>query len=208
MSSDASHWDAIFSAREAKDHSWYQQTPVTSLALLDRCGMATEAKIIDVGAGNSRLPDLLLERGFRNITILDISATAIDTVKRRLANRYPRLQWVVSDVLDYAPHDRFDAWHDRAAFHFLVTDDHVQQYAGLVTKAIRPGGCLVIGTFSPNGPKKCSGLDIRQYDQAKLEKIFQGAFALQEVRYETHITPAGQPQDFIFCRFQREYTDV
>jgi 2-polyprenyl-3-methyl-5-hydroxy-6-metoxy-1,4-benzoquinol methylase len=208
MPSNASHWDAVFSAKETKDRSWYQQVPATSLAMLDQCRLTPDARIIDVGAGDSRLPDFLLERGFRDITILDISATAIETIKRRLSNWSHALQFVVSDVLDYEPERRFDAWHDRAAFHFLVTDAQVQRYADLVANAVRPGCHLIIGTFSRTGPKKCSGLDVRQYDQPQLEKVFHDAFALQDVRQETHITPAGQAQDFIFCRFQRRYSDV
>jgi SAM-dependent methyltransferase len=203
MSSDASHWDAIFSARKAKDHSWYQPSPEASLTMLEQCGLTTDARIIDVGAGDSKLVDELLERGYRNISVLDISATALERTKRRLGSKGDHLHWIVSDVLDYDPQERFDAWHDRAAFHFLLTEIEVRRYADLVTKAIRPGGCLVIGTFSLNGPKKCSGLDIRQYDSEQLSRVFGDSFILIQTFQETHITPVGVHQDFIFCRFQR-----
>lgn len=206
--SSQAHWENIFKTRDAKDHSWHQSRPDMSLALLDQCGLDANACIIDVGAGDSKLVDELLDKGFHCVHALDISNAALDRAKARLGKRSGMVTWVVSDIVAYQPNTTFDAWHDRAAFHFLTPNKAVQAYAKLAAKSLRPGGCLIIGAFSLNGPKKCSGLDIRQYDRTKLEKVFAGCFVLQEVRNETHFTPAGQPQDFIFCRFQRTYQDV
>jgi 2-polyprenyl-3-methyl-5-hydroxy-6-metoxy-1,4-benzoquinol methylase len=204
QNTSVSHWESIFKARPDAEHSWYQPNPEASLTMLKQCGLTTDARVIDVGAGDSKLVDELLERGYRNISVLDISATALDRTKRRLGSRGDHLHWIVSDVLDFEPQERFDAWHDRAAFHFLLTETDVRRYADLVTKAIRPGGCLVIGTFSLKGPKNCSGLEIRQYDSDQLSRVFGDSFILIQSFQDTHITPAGVHQEFVFCRFRRK----
>lgn len=197
------HWEKIFASREPMAHSWYQPSPDLSLALLDRCTLRPDAHILDVGAGDSLLVDALLDRGYTHVHALDIAEKALEKSRQRLGKRAEWVDWIASDVLEYRPLVRFNAWHDRAAFHFLVRDEAVADYVRLVQTHLVPGGCLIIGTFSLQGPKTCSGLPIRQYDSQSLSSVFQDGFTLVESAFETHHTPAGAAQEFVFCRFRR-----
>lgn len=160
------HWDHIFSTKAEKEVSWFQEYPTTSVEFLELFDLPLTANIIDVGAGESHFIDVLLERGYQNLWVLDISEKAVENLKKRLGDKADRVHFVVSDVTAFVPPVAFDFWHDRAAFHFLTTDDKIGQYVGLVEDAIKKDGYLILGTFSEQGPKKCSGLEIKQYSEA------------------------------------------
>jgi SAM-dependent methyltransferase len=163
------------------------------------------ANIIDIGGGDSHLIDALLEKGYQNIWVLDISAKAIERAKERLGNRANRVHWIVSDVTEYDFKSlRFDLWHDRAAFHFLTTDDKIDRYVSLAKDAISKDGYLVLGTFSEEGPEKCSGLRIKQYSETSMAAKFEGSFDRIKCIHENHITPFNTIQNFLFCSFKKK----
>lgn len=197
------HWEQIFSTKKAEEVGWFQAVPATSIALLDRTALPLTANIIDIGAGDSHFVDALLDRGYKNIWVLDISARAIERMQVRLGERAKQVHWVVSDIVDFGPAGQFDFWHDRAAFHFLTEPAQVDRYVQLVTGAVRPGGYFALGTFSEQGPKKCSGLDIRQYSEASMRMLFEPAFLRVDCFREDHRTPGGVVQNFQFCLFRR-----
>ncbi len=156
------HWEHIYATKTLKEVSWYQPKPETSLAYFTANNIAKNAAIIDVGGGDSFLVDCLLEEGYTNLTVLDISAKAIQRAKDRLGNKASKVTWIVSDVLEFQPTQTYDVWHDRAAFHFLTEAKDIEHYKQLVSKASTKGGVLVIGAFSKKGPTKCSGIPITQ----------------------------------------------
>lgn len=163
--------------------------------------MPKSAKIIDVGGGDSRLVDFLLDEGFENLTVLDISAKVLERAKKRLGKKAKNVNWVVSDVTDYQPETVFDVWHDRATFHFLTTTEEIAAYLGVAEKAV--AGFMTIGTFSDTGPKKCSGLNIKQYSESELQAQLDGEFEKVRCITEDHQTPFGTTQNFLFCSFKR-----
>lgn len=160
------HWDTVYETKSPNQVSWTQEIPQTSIEFIDSFGLAKTAKIIDVGGGDSKLVDYLLDRGFENVTVLDISANALEKAKKRLGKRADNVNWVVSDITDFDPETRFDVWHDRATFHFLTTDAQVSKYMETARKSVN--SYLTIGTFSENGPLTCSGLAIKQYSEDAL----------------------------------------
>lgn len=198
------HWDNIFSTKAKKEVSWFQEYPTTSVAFLELFDLPLTANIIDVGAGESHFIDILLERGYQNLWVLDISAKAIENLKMRLGDKAERVHFVVSDVTAFVPPVQFDFWHDRAAFHFLTTDDKIGQYVDLVEDAIKKDGYLILGTFSEQGPKKCSGLEIKQYSEASMSARFEINFERIKCIQEDHMTPFNTLQNFVFCSFQRK----
>lgn len=157
------HWETIYQTRELKDVSWFQPTPETSLDFFKEFSVPTTAKVIDIGGGDSFLVDHLLDLGFQDITVLDISEAALDRAKKRLGDKAKNVKWIVSDAATFIPTETYDFWHDRAAFHFLTNEKEVSDYLETARRNINPTGVLVIGTFSDNGPKKCSGIEIKQY---------------------------------------------
>jgi 2-polyprenyl-3-methyl-5-hydroxy-6-metoxy-1,4-benzoquinol methylase len=197
------HWENVFSTKKETEVSWYQVNPKTSIDFVIKTKIAKNAKIIDIGGGDSYLIDSLLELGFTNLYLLDISATAIERIKKRLGEKATNVNFIVSDVLDFKPDMTFDFWHDRASFHFLIDKNQIDKYAELVASAVAKNGNLVLGTFSENGPKKCSGLDIKQYNEASLNIVFNSNFDLIESITEDHITPFETVQNFLFCNFRK-----
>lgn len=195
------HWEHIYATKALNEVSWYQAKPATSLAYFTENNIAKNAAIIDVGGGDSFLVDWLLEEGYTNLTVLDISAKAIQRVKNRLGDKASKVTWIVSDVLEFQPTQTYDVWHDRAAFHFLTDTKEVEYYKQLVSKASTKGGLLVIGTFSEKGPTKCSGISITQYTAAILTDLFQPVFSIQHTQTVYHITPFQTQQHFVFCSF-------
>lgn len=168
------HWDRIYSTKTENEVSWFQRFPTTSVAFLESFHLAPTAKIIDIGGGDSHFVDVLLEKDYQNICVLDISASAIERAKKRLSKKAEKIQWIVSDVAEFDFNDlHFDLWHDRAAFHFLTTEDKIYRYISSAARAVVKNGYLVLGTFSEQGPKKCSGLDIRQYSESTMSSKFQ-----------------------------------
>lgn len=198
------HWENVFSTKTEKEVSWYQEYPQTSVDFIKAIKLPLEAKIIDVGGGDSRLIDALLELGYTNLTLLDISSKAIERIKKRLGSKAEKIKFIVSDVLDFKPTEKYDFWHDRACFHFLTEAAQVERYAIIVEKAMADGGRIIIGTFSENGPQKCSGLDIKQYNGEALRLILEKEFSLTGCFTEEHITPFDTVQDFLFCTFKRK----
>lgn len=194
------HWDAVYAKKPPNAFSWYRPHLETSLALIESVTANKSASIIDVGGGESTLVDDLLARGFQNITVLDISQNAIDATKVRLKEAAERIDWIVGDVttLDMAS-GVYDVWHDRAVFHFLTTTEARLAYAKNMARAVKKGGHVIVSTFGPEGPTKCSGLDAVRYSAESLQAQFGRQFRLIESSTELHQTPFGTTQQFL-CR--------
>ncbi len=197
------HWENVFSTKQETEVSWYQKQPKTSVDLIEKLNLSKEAKIIDVGGGDSYLIDNLLELGYTNLHLLDISSKAIERIKNRLGVKSENVTFIVSDILDFKPEIKFDVWHDRASFHFLTEENDIQKYSNLVANSITSNGNLIIGTFSENGPLKCSGLPISQYNELKMKAVFENDFDLIESFTEDHQTPFDTTQNFIFGTFKK-----
>jgi len=200
MEDRKAHWENVYNTKSPEEVSWTQKRPEVSLEFLDSFELPHTSSIIDVGGGDSLLVDFLLDEGFEDITLLDISAKAIEKAKKRLGDRAKNVKWVVSDIVDFKPERNYDVWHDRAAFHFLTEPDQVKTYVDIVNQCVN--SFLVIGTFSLDGPKKCSGLDITQYSPESMGKTFKG-FNTLKCRTHDHTTPFGTTQNFIFCSFRK-----
>ncbi len=195
------HWETVYNTKNPDEVSWTQEKPQTSLDFIHALGLDKTANIIDIGGGDSKLVDFLLEEGFENITVLDISAKALERAQSRLGEKAKKVKWVVSDITQFKPTEQYDLWHDRAAFHFLTEPEQISNYVKLTEKAVK--GNFILGTFSEQGPKKCSGLDITQYSEEKMETTFQNAFQKLECKTEDHTTPFGTNQNFVFCSFRK-----
>lgn len=197
------HWEKVFATKTENEVSWFQSYPKTSVEFLELFNLPLDANIIDVGGGDSHFVDALLEKGYKNIYVLDISANAIARAKKRLGDQAAKVNWIVSDITEFEPPVKFDFWHDRAAFHFLTSEEKIYKYVSIAEEAISPDGYLILGTFSENGPKKCSGLEIRQYNETSMSARFEVAFERIKCITEDHITPFNTTQNFLFCSFQR-----
>jgi 2-polyprenyl-3-methyl-5-hydroxy-6-metoxy-1,4-benzoquinol methylase len=199
-----SHWQNVYDTRGERDVSWFQESPTISLELIHATGVGPDAAIIDVGGGASRLADALLGEGFRAVAVLDVSEKALATSRNRLGARADQVTWVVADVTEWRPDHRYEVWHDRAAFHFLTDPRERATYALCVQSAVAPGGHVIIGTFAPDGPERCSGLPVVRHDAASIGATLGPSFKLMEARRHDHLTPAGTLQRFQFSRFQRQ----
>lgn len=195
-----SHWESVYSKKAPDAVSWYQRHLETSLALIARAAPETSAAIIDVGGGESTLVDDLLARGYQNVTILDVSNTAIDVTRKRLGQAADRVHWLTADITatQLEPF-AYDIWHDRAVFHFLTAPEHRIAYVRNAARAVKPGGHVIVSTFGPEGPAKCSGLDVMRYDADSLHNEFGRRFRLVESSGELHRTPSGISQQFLYC---------
>lgn len=193
------HWETIYNTKDLKDVSWYQEKPETSLGLIDKYARNKSETMIDIGGGDSYLADYLIDDGYTDITVLDISEKALEKAKTRLGEKAHTITWIHSDIIEFKPGTQYDIWHDRAAFHFLTKDEEIQQYIRIVTQAIKPEGIVIIGTFSETGPKKCSGIEIKQYSEQSLQDCFGKHFTILEIIHTQHNTPFNTVQDFIFC---------
>lgn len=196
------HWETVYETKSPDQVSWTQEIPKTSLAFITSFRLARSAKIIDIGGGDSMLVDHLLNEGFENITVLDISERSLEKAKLRLGEKAKNVTWIISDILDFEPTETYDIWHDRAAFHFLTTEEEIEKYKSIVAKAVQ--SYLVIGTFSENGPLRCSGLEISQYSEEKLSSTFEDHFEKIETVLEDHQTPFRTTQNFLFCSFKKK----
>jgi SAM-dependent methyltransferase len=196
------HWDDVY-ARKAPDQvSWYRPSLDRSLRFIDDLGLARDAPIIDVGGGASTLPDDLLARGYTNVTVLDVSATALEAAGTRLGSRAANVKWIAADITQVAlAPATYALWHDRAGFHFLVDDEARRRYVAICRAAVRPGGHILIATFGPDGPERCSGLPVRRYDAAQLHATLGPDLQLVAETTETHRTPWGAPQQFCYALF-------
>ncbi|HUH29217.1 class I SAM-dependent methyltransferase [Gelidibacter sp.] len=195
------HWESVYEKKSPDQVSWTQEMPEISLRLIQECHLPKTAKIIDIGGGDSKLVDFLLEEGYENITVLDISAKALEKAKKRLGKKADNVQWIASDITSFEPKVTYDLWHDRAAFHFLTSKEKIRIYATIANKCVAER--LIIGTFSLQGPTKCSGLEISQYDENGLVKVFQSHFEKINCLTIDHITPFKTTQNFQFCSFKK-----
>ncbi len=196
------HWDDVYGTKAADEVSWFQREPVTSQRLITMVSQPRGA-VIDVGAGASTLADALLDAGWPDITVLDVSPRALALVRHRLGDRQAMASFVVADVLSWQPGRTYDAWHDRAVFHFLATPEQRERYVATATRAVRPGGLLVLGTFAADGPTRCSGLPATRYDADSLAAEFASAFTLVHSEREEHATPGGAVQPFTWVVLRR-----
>lgn len=201
MNNRAEHWQNIYAQKQPNEVSWTQDVPKTSLDFINGFMLPKDAAIIDIGGGDSKLVDFLLEAGYTNLTVLDISQHALDRAKKRLGVNADRVKWIVSDITQFKPAEKYDVWHDRAVFHFLTTEDEVQQYISIAQQAVT--NFMVIGTFSESGPEKCSGLNIKQYNEAALSLILRQYFDKLKCFTEDHVTPFDTVQNFLFCSFRK-----
>jgi 2-polyprenyl-3-methyl-5-hydroxy-6-metoxy-1,4-benzoquinol methylase len=194
------HWDKVYATKAPQAVSWYRPHLETSLALIERAAAGYSASLIDVGGGESTLVDDLLASGYENITVLDVSQTAIDVTKKRLGLAAEQIDWLVADITEAQLEPRaYDVWHDLAVFHFLTMTEHRAAYVRQVAHAVKPGGHVIVSTFGPEGPTKCSGLDVIRYDAESLHDQFGVRFRLVESSKELHRTPFGTTQQFLFC---------
>jgi SAM-dependent methyltransferase len=196
------HWEQIYAARPSTEVSWYEPEPATSLRLIEALAPRPESAVIDIGGGASFLVDRLVERGFTDLTVLDISAHALDEVRERLGSRADLVSLVHADVVTWRPDRRYDIWHDRAVFHFLTDPSTRNGYVNLAAKSVRAHGALIVGTFAEDGPTHCSGLPVTRYAPEELASVFSTSFALVEHEREEHLTPGGilQPLTWVTLR--------
>ncbi len=200
------HWENIYQTKELKDVSWFQPTPETSLDFFKQFNVPTTAKVIDIGGGDSFLVDHLLDLGYQDISVLDISASAIDRAKQRLGEKAKNVKWIVADAATFKPTEKYDFWHDRAAFHFLTDEQEISTYLQTAQESINPTGVLVIGTFSEQGPKKCSGIEIKQYSETTMTDRLKKFFEKIKCITVDHKTPFDTIQNFVFCSFRKLQT--
>ncbi len=196
------HWETVYETKNPEQVSWTQEVPTTSLDFIHSFKLPKTAKIIDIGGGDSKLVDFLVNEGFENVTVLDISAKALEKAKKRLGENAKKINWVVTDITEFEPDTTFDVWHDRATFHFLTTTEQVAKYMQTARKSVN--GFLTIGTFSENGPTKCSGLTIKQYTEDSLTTELTNGFEKIRCLTEDHVTPFQTTQNFLFCSFKRQ----
>lgn len=194
------HWEQVYSTKSAESVSWFQEHAEHSLRLIQGTGLDTSAAIVDVGGGASTLVDDLLAQNYSSITVLDLSAAALTTARQRLGTCAAKVMWIEGDItrVDLAPAS-FDLWHDRAVFHFLTDVDSRHRYVEQVIRTVRPGGHVIIATFGPDGPEKCSGLPVMRYDSNALHEQFGARFQLMDSTTEVHQTPFGTTQQFLYC---------
>jgi SAM-dependent methyltransferase len=198
--SSKSHWESVYQTKLPTEVSWYRPHLDVSLQLIEEAAPSRDARIIDVGGGESTLVDDLLARGYRNLSILDISSTALNGAKLRLDAKSETVTWLCGDVITTAlPRHHYDLWHDRAVFHFLTDAADRVAYVRQVARAVKPGGHVIVAAFGPEGPTKCSGLDVVRYDPESLHSEFGTNFQLVKHLLELHRTPAGSIQQFTYC---------
>ena len=194
------HWEKIYDEKKEDEVSWFQKETNESIKMIQSAGI-DNPKIIDVGSGRSKLLKNLIEIGYNDLTYLDISEHALKKSKEFLGEQSNKVRWVSKDILSFKPDGKFDIWHDRAVFHFLNEENLIRKYIEIVEKNISESGHLIIGTFSENGPLKCSGLEVRRYSEKLIEKLFNRSFKLIDSFYYDHVTPFNTTQNFLFSHF-------
>ena len=196
--STKSHWEKIYSEKSPQEVSWTQEIPETSIEFFNDFKLSKTSPIIDIGGGESKFVDYLLDNEYQNISVLDISESAIKRAKDRLGEKSKKVDWIVCDINNFAPKKKYALWHDRAVFHFLTSDIEINRY---VKNVKQNSENFIVGTFSTSGPKKCSGLEITQYDKSLLSKLFEDSMEIEKAEYINHTTPFETTQNFIFCSF-------
>ncbi len=195
-------WDRVYRERAAEQVSWYQSVPQPSLEMIAASGVSKERPVIDVGGGASNLVDHLLAAGWDNVTVLDLSAIALEHARQRLGATAGRAAWIKADITTFEPPQRYALWHDRAVLHFLTDADDRARYRAVLRAALEPGGHIIIGSFAPDGPDRCSGLPVVRYDAEALAALLGEEFRLEDERHVVHQTPWQVAQNFLFCRFR------
>lgn len=203
MTDHQAHWEHVYATRSENEVSWFQTNPAISTALIEAAGATRDAAIIDIGGGASRLVDNLLQKGFRSVTVLDLSHAALAAARARIGADANKVEWIAADVTRWTPARKYDIWHDRAAFHFLTDAADQAAYVRCLKSTVPSGGQAIIGTFALDGPEKCSGLPVQRYDSEALQLILGTEFALMEAHKDMHTTPWGSTQSFQFARFKR-----
>jgi ubiquinone/menaquinone biosynthesis C-methylase UbiE len=199
------HWEHIYQTKAPTQVSWYQEHSLQSLQFIANTGITKTSQIIDVGGGPSALVGDLLNNGYQHITVLDISATALEAARQRLGAHANAVTWLEADILQIRlPHHEYDLWHDRAVFHFLIEPEDRRFYVNAVKEAVKPGGHVIVATFASDGPERCSGLPVTRYDPKSLHHEFGKGFELVDSANESHHTPFGTEQKFIYC-YCRKY---
>lgn len=201
MPDKKAHWETVYSTKQPNEVSWTQEVPQTSLSFIHSFDLPKSARIIDVGGGDSKLVDYLVAEGYANVTVLDISEKALERAKMRLGLLAEKVTWINSDITEFEPKERYDIWHDRATFHFLTTPEQISKYLSIAGSSVT--SYMTIGTFSNNGPKKCSGLDITQYSEEQLQQKLAEYFSKIKCITEDHTTPFNTIQNFLFCSFKK-----
>jgi ubiquinone/menaquinone biosynthesis C-methylase UbiE len=201
-----SHWDNIYNSKSENELSWFQEYPKMSMSFIESLDLSKTANIIDIGGGESHFADALLEQHYQNIWVLDISTKAIDKAKKRLGKKASSINWIIGDITAFDIDLKFDLWHDRAAFHFLTEENQIEQYIAQANNKTTSNGYLVLGTFSEQGPQKCSGLRVKQYSESSLSVLFEEGFERISCMQEDHITPGNMSQNFLFCSFKKRQT--
>lgn len=196
------HWEKVYRERRPEETSWHQDVPGASLELVANSGVRRSEPVIDVGGGASRLVDHLLALGFTDLSVLDLSARALEQARARLGEAASGVHWIEADITDFSPAREYRLWHDRAVFHFLTDPADRRRYVSTLLQALAPAGQLIVAAFAPDGPTRCSGLDIVRYDAGGLAAELGPGFRLEEERRETHLTPQGREQRFGFFRFR------
>jgi 2-polyprenyl-3-methyl-5-hydroxy-6-metoxy-1,4-benzoquinol methylase len=197
------HWTKVYDQKLASEVSWYQREPTPSLRALDRLGAGPSSALIDIGGGASNLVDALLRRGWSDVTVLDIAASALAAAKARLGSGAEKVRWEVADITEWHPSRCYDVWHDRAVFHFLTTPEQREAYRRALLGGLAAGGLMIMATFALDGPERCSGLPVQRYDPSSLAHELGEAFRLLDEWREEHVTPWGTRQAFNWCAFRR-----
>ncbi len=204
MEESKEHWEKIYASKKFEETSWYQEKPETSLNLIEMLNLSHDASVIDIGGGDSYLCDHLLKLGYTNLNVLDISENAIERAKKRLGKMAHQVHWIVSNVLDFKDENKFELWHDRAAFHFLNDPEKIKKYVENLTASLKSGGFLILGTFSEEGPEKCSGISVHQYSEAEMSALFEKDFEKISFQKLDHKTPWDAGQNFSFGVFRKK----
>jgi 2-polyprenyl-3-methyl-5-hydroxy-6-metoxy-1,4-benzoquinol methylase len=195
------HWDNVYATKAAHETSWYEPTSQKSMALIRNARISSHDPIIDVGGGASRLADELLSAGYQDVTVLDVSDTVLNTVRERLGTRADAVRFLQTDITAFRPTRQYALWHDRAVFHFLTAPEDRRRYVDALRASVRPGGHVIMATFGPQGPQRCSGLPVVRYEAATLGAELGSEFQLVETSLSVHHTPGGAEQQFLYCRF-------
>ena len=196
------HWEHVYETKGPTELSWFQTVPSKSMAMIRATGVPTEAPIIDVGAGVSSLVDVLRNSDYSNITVLDIANSAIAESRARLGDAASSIKWISADVLEWAPIGRYYVWHDRAVFHFLVNETSAKTYLNTMRTALVPGGYFILATFGPDGPDRCSSLEVQRYSIETLTALLEQDFELKSYELEDHTTPTGNVQQYLYSCWQ------
>jgi len=196
------YWDHVYETRSPTELSWFQPVPSRSMTMIRDTGVPTEAPIIDVGAGVSTLVDVLINSDYSNISVLEISVSAIAECRMRIGDDASRVKWLQADVLEWTPKGRYYLWHDRAVFHFMTDQAHANKYLDAMRTALVPGGYFVLATFGPEGPDRCSGFDVQRYSIEELTHLLEDNFELTSYEMEDHTTPTGNVQQFLYSTWR------